>query len=426
MINGVVAWIDIVHDGAADGVWKAQADSHYLEKEIAEAKAALWKACGEKLGTRTDRQGENKKKKEIDDISDNLRKLKSESNFPLILATSRMIARAPPFGAISESSNITDVVSKVKNLEDCMGAFMKKQSDQMKELTEIVAVNAYQKKPSAPLLRETGNLETPRTKRRRLEDEELSQQPSAPPAKDVLEEQHGPVNGAGSYAGVAAGPAPPHQGGGVKGITPITQARFRKKSVLVYGKATIGKNDTEEILAADVELVATGVAKDASSEQLEEFIVGKGIDVVEITKLTTFEQARTNTFKIKIKAAQYTKAMDPDIWPLRVGVRHYRQPRRDQNTGNSWNDQTNKSGGVINQQRSTQRRYPQQQQYQPQPQGQQQQHYNQQPRYYQQPQGYPQYQQQYQRQPQFPQHGQENLDLNNRFVVDGFATDVYN
>ena len=80
VINGVVAWIDIVQDGPAEMVWKTQADSHYVEKEILEAKEALWKACGVNLAPIVNRQGENKKKKEIDDIHEALKKFKRDSN----------------------------------------------------------------------------------------------------------------------------------------------------------------------------------------------------------------------------------------------------------------------------------------------------------------------------------------------------------
>ena len=68
-----------------------------MEKEISEAKEALWKACGASLPTIINRQGENKKKKEIDDIHEALKKLKGESKIPLMLATGRMVARAPPW-----------------------------------------------------------------------------------------------------------------------------------------------------------------------------------------------------------------------------------------------------------------------------------------------------------------------------------------
>jgi hypothetical protein len=216
----------------------------------------------------------------------------------------------------------------------------------------------------------------------------------------------------------------------VSGITPLQQQRARKSTVLVYGKATTGGNDTEEILAADLELVATGVSRDATNEQLKSFIVAKGIDVLEIVKLTTFEQARTNTFKIRIKAAQYQKAIDPEMWPLRVGVRHYRQPRRDQNKGTSWAEQAAQSGGVMGQQQSQRRPT---QHCHGQPQGH--------PQYHQQPHAHKQYPTQYHGPPQYqhqgPQYQQQSQPLyqpvnavpvpvQNRFVADGFATNVFN
>ena len=82
---------------------------------------------------------------------------------------------------------------------------------------------------------------------------------------------------------------------------------------MIYGKAKSSTSKEEEYLAADVELIATGVFREASDAQFKNFIAGRGIEVLEIVKLTTYEHARTNTFKITIKASQYAKAMDPDI-----------------------------------------------------------------------------------------------------------------
>ena len=235
---------------------------------------------------------------------------------------------------------------------------------------------------------------------------------SVPPATGT----HEP--GARNYAAVAAAPAV----GGVTPLnqyrgTPSNQQRFRKRSILVYGNATTGKDDTEEILAADIELVATGVAKDATSDQLKDFIVSKGINVLEITKLTTFEYARTNTFKIKIRAAQYSEAMKPENWPFRVGVRHYRQPR---STGSSWSEQVGRAGGVINQQRGPHQQGgpPQHQQYNHHQDYRQQQGYKQGSQYH-----LSQSQEHHQ---QYQNQNYNNLELQNRFVVEGFANNVHN
>ena len=100
-----------------------------------------------------------------------------------------------------------------------------------------------------------------------------------------------------------------------------------------------------ELLAADVALVASGVSRDASGDQLKEFLVNKGINVVAVEKLTRDEVgARTNTFKVIVKLSDYEKAMKPDIWPYRVGVRHFKPPRR---TGLNWQQQSSQSGGNL-------------------------------------------------------------------------------
>ena len=120
--------------------------------------------------------------------------------------------------------------------------------------------------------------------------------------------------------------------------------RPRRPSNLLFGNAKTGKDNTENILAANVNLVATGVAKDATSDQLKEFIENKGVEVVEIELLTQFpEAARTFTYRIAIKPRDYDKAMNPDVWPYRVGVRIYK-PKRIQN---SWSNQSSQTGGNV-------------------------------------------------------------------------------
>ena len=105
-------------------------------------------------------------------------------------------------------------------------------------------------------------------------------------------------------------------------------------------------------------------------------------------------------------------------------MRHFRQPRRDQSNRPSWQDQANKSGGMINQQRTVQGRYNHQNEQQQLRQPQFPYHQNQQQ--YQQAQVHHGYQQQFLGQPQQQQHRQEVLDIQNRYVVDGFANEVYN
>ena len=107
----------------------------------------------------------------------------------------------------------------------------------------------------------------------------------------------------------------------------------------------VGKDDTEEFIAADVSLVAFGVSKDATPEQLKEFVEGKEVTVIGIEKLTKEDaETRTNTFKVVVKLSDYEKAMKPEVWPYRVGVRHYKPPRRNAQ-GMSWKQQSQQTGG---------------------------------------------------------------------------------
>ena len=111
----------------------------------------------------------------------------------------------------------------------------------------------------------------------------------------------------------------------------------------MFGEAKTGKDEALELLAADANLVASGVSKDATCEQLKEFIESKGVKVTEIELISNAPERRTNTFRVAIKAADYDKAMQPEVWPYRVGVRRFipKRPRND------WASQSANSGGNI-------------------------------------------------------------------------------
>ena len=76
-----------------------------------------------------------------------------------------------------------------------------------------------------------------------------------------------------------------------------------RNSAIVFGKVTRSDDVENFQLAADVNLVASGVSRDASSEKLRTFLIGKGLQVTDIELLTTFyiEQARSFTYRIVSK-----------------------------------------------------------------------------------------------------------------------------
>ena len=104
------------------------------------------------------------------------------------------------------------------------------------------------------------------------------------------------------------------------------------------------------MLAADVSLVASGVGKGCTNDNMKDFLIGKGITPVEVEMLTkpdVINEVRTLTFRVAFKAADYESALKPEVWPYRVAVRHYKAPRRERPDG-SWQGQSARSGGQIN------------------------------------------------------------------------------
>jgi hypothetical protein len=119
-----------------------------------------------------------------------------------------------------------------------------------------------------------------------------------------------------------------------------------QKNICFGTSKTLGDGTKETLLAADIDLVASGVSKDCSNDNLKDFLMDKGIEVVAVETLTKDEvlpQVRTKTFKITVKAGQYEKALMPEVWPYRVAVRHFRAPKCE----GSWSEQSGRTGGRI-------------------------------------------------------------------------------
>ena len=130
--------------------------------------------------------------------------------------------------------------------------------------------------------------------------------------------------------------------------------RLKPQRNICFGSARTAGDGTasaETMLAADVNLVASGVGKGCTEDNLKEFLIGKGINPVEVEMMTKKEiinDVRTLTFRVAVKPAEYEAALKPEVWPYRVAVRHYRAPRRDNRSGGSWQGQSERSGGQIN------------------------------------------------------------------------------
>ena len=79
------------------------------------------------------------------------------------------------------------------------------------------------------------------------------------------------------------------------------QFKPRRKSTLLFGQAKTGKDNQTQLLAANVNLVASGVSKAATDNQLKEFLEEKGIKVTEIECMTYHPEARTKFLKLQLQ-----------------------------------------------------------------------------------------------------------------------------
>ena len=356
VISGVVTWIGAQIDTQTNDAWMALAERSFKDNEISEGKEALRLVKGDVLENlvtdfKLNRKGGSKKEREIDDIRKALLALQAAGDMPLVMASSGQMVRCPQSWGVPLAATVQDVMGKVIMLEQVMADSMKSQKENMQVLREELQASrrVEPRTPSFPEIRI--NDETPSKKRKKLADDlvlEDSQQ-------QVIPGQQSP----NSYAKatlLGVQPLDQNQQRSIRMIQDILkpqQQNLKPQRNICYGSAKttgVGTAGSETLLAADVSLVASGVGKGCTEEKLKEFLVGKGINPVEVEMLTkqeVIENVRTLTFRVAVKAAEYEASLKPEVWPYRVAVRHYKAPRRDRSEG-TWQGQSERSGGQIN------------------------------------------------------------------------------
>ena len=348
VISGVITWMQAQIDTLGGDIWRSLAERCFLATEVTAAKDALRNAKGQELlnlvpDFKTNRSGPNKKSKELDDIKKAIGALTQANQMPLVLATAQQMLRCPQSWGVPESPTSQDVMGKIYHLEKALGDSIELHKDQMNQVREeIISIkNLLPKSTSVPDL--TVAPDTPSTKKRKLDQQQTQQQQGD--QLQLPQQQQ-------SYAGIAGISPLTQQQHGIRLLQNVlqkTQTQVPQPQVsknICVGSA--GGGDGSK-LSGDVSLVASGVAKDCTEEDLKAFLADKGINVVEIEKLTkpeVMDLVRTITFRVAVKAADYEAALKPEVWPYRVGVRHYRAPRRPP-TGSSWQGQSSQAGGKI-------------------------------------------------------------------------------
>ena len=79
----------------------------------------------------------------------------------------------------------------------------------------------------------------------------------------------------------------------------------------------------EAAFAAPVDLFVFNVNKEVTKDGIVSFMrSSKDLEILECAKVSHTD-ARTQSFRIKVKSDDYDKAMSGDTWPYRVRVRVY-------------------------------------------------------------------------------------------------------
>ena len=355
VISGVITWMQAQIDTFGTDIWRSLAERCFLAGEVTAAKEALRSARGPVLETllpefKTNRSGLNKKSKELDDIRNAIGTLTQTNQMPLVLATAQQMVKCPQSWGVPESPTSQDVMGKIYHLEKALSDSIELQKENMNKIKEeIVSIKTSGPRPQIPLV--TLTQDTPNSKKRKLEEQQQQYQQEQQEQQQQQQQQHHHQ----SYAGIA-GISPLAMGQQQQSMR-LIQSILQKKQPqtsknLCFGSAkttTEGGDGTK--LSGDVSLVASGVAKDCTEEDMKKFLADKGIKVVEceiLTKPEVLALVRTITFRVSVKAADYEAALKPEVWPYRVGVRHYRAPRRPDRADSGWRGQSSQSGGNIN------------------------------------------------------------------------------
>ena len=354
VIDGVIAWVMVNKDMNADNIKKQLMEQKFNKTEILAArKALIAAAAGPELEVLYPAVSINRNSmiEGIKDIVEIIRRLSESGKMPLVLASPDQLRRCPKTGISKQAAPALDLQNKIASLETSMKDFMETSQKQMESLTKEVRKNSETKKTlEIPEIR----IGTPNKKRKTSESE----------IQEVFSSTQGPTYAQKLVSGVHP------LGRKQENFQPVTQQMMNtaiedalrakqsnkekpKSKHIFRGSAQLESTETAS-LAADVDLVASGVARDATEKQLEDFLIAKGIKPVKVECLTKTElivdkKVISITMKVTVRASQHKEAMNPEVWPFRVGVRHYRAPQRARpGAGDgSWASQSAQAGGRL-------------------------------------------------------------------------------
>ena len=297
VINGFLLWANLQRVTRPEKEWKEEAVASFLKGEITDAKDSLWRICGDKIALPyKKRQGPSKSTSEVDDIAKALRLLAEKESLPLIMATGDMVKETPITSHPNGEDSNEKVMTSLKEMEDTLQTI----------LESTGTIKSSEGGDTHELSESQGN-------NRKLQNRDGTTVTWAE-VDDIDPDQSWEIQVPKNAKTKAS-----------KQDSKDDKAKkqsWKDRLNILQGRATGEINEIPQ--SADVHLVAYGFGKDTTGEQLRNWLQSNGLQVKNCILLTKYEGARSNTFKISIKAADYEKATNPDIWPEKVGVRKFK------------------------------------------------------------------------------------------------------
>ena len=297
VISGFLLWANIQRLTRPESDWKEEAVASFLKNEITDAKECLWRICGDKIAIPLKkRQGPSKSMSEVDDMAKALNLLAEKECLPMFLATGDMVKETPISSHPEESSgNDKAVITSLKKMEDTLQSILESNGNSSEGSRSSVRDN------DSVVRNKTVNAVT------WADDADI----------DLGNDEGWTVQGPKKASSVKDNKTGNQQVDKKSG-----KQSWKDRLNILKGTATGGMNGIPQ--SADVHLVVYGLGKDTTGEQLTHWLYSNGLQVKNCILLTKYEGARSNTFKISIKASDYDKAVNPDIWPENVGLRKYK------------------------------------------------------------------------------------------------------
>ena len=143
---------------------------------------------------------------------------------------------------------------------------------------------------------------------------------------------------------------------------PAQKGAWRKKLTFVHVNAKPSENPpkapvqvtADTSFAPDISIVAFNVSKDITAEKIKQYVLDKGVDVVDCELITKWKDARTLSFKITIKAKHLEITKADRFWPYRVGVRFFKNFRPKTSAWDVHVNSVNSSNTVVQTSNGTQ------------------------------------------------------------------------